>query len=88
MLFNFLLKDEYSRLEALVQTREWNRLQIIQEQAELKTRVLQEIGSGRGLLFSFGAGCISGVVFEQREYLSLLKRIPISQLATLLSLLR
>lgn len=88
MLCNYLFRKEYARLEVLEQAREWNRLLIHKEQAELKQRVLQELGTGKGMLLSFGVGCVAGLTFEQRERLSILKRISISQIASLISLLR
>lgn len=88
MLFDLLLKDEYARLETLEQTRQWNRLLIIKEQADLKRDVLRELGTGKGMLVSFTAGCAASLTFEQRDRLSLLKRISISQIAAIISLLK
>jgi len=88
MLFNYLLKKEYSRLETLEQAREWNRLLIIKEQADLKKDVLKELGTGKGMLVSFGAGCATGVTLGQGDRLSFLKRVSISQIAALVSLLK
>ena len=88
MLFNYLLKKEYSRLALLEQAREWNRLLIIKEQAELKRDVLKELGTGKGMLVSFGAGCATGLTLGQRDRLSFLKRVSISQIVALVSLLK
>lgn len=88
MLFNYLLKKEYTRLEVLEQTREWNRLLIVKEQADLKEAVLKELGTGKGMLVSFGAGCATGVTLSQRDRLSFLKRVSVSQIAALVSLLK
>lgn len=88
MLFNYLLKDEYSRLRALEQARECNRLLIHKEQAEFKKDVLRELGTGKGMMVSFGAGCATGLTLGQRDRLSFLKRVSISQIAALVSLLK
>ncbi len=88
MLFDYLLKKDYARLESLQQTRRWNRLLITKEQADLKREVLRELGTGKGMLLSFTAGCATGVTASQRDRLSILKRLSISQIAAFASLLK
>lgn len=88
MLFDYLLKKENSRLLELELTREWNRLLIIKDQADLKRKTLKELGTGSGMLLSFGAGCATGLSLEQRDRLAFLKRFSISQIAAVISLLK
>ena len=88
MLFDYLLKKHYARIEKLEQTRRWNHLLIIKEQADLKREVLKELGTGKGMLVSFSAGCATGLAAGQRGRLSMFKRISMSQIAALVSLLK
>ncbi len=84
MLVDYLLRKHYTRLETLEQTRRWNHLLIIKEQADLKRDVLKELGTGKGMLVSFTAGCATGLAAGQRERLLLIK----SQVAAIASLLK
>ena len=87
MLHRYLLKKEHANLAQLEDKRARTWCIIKAEQAALKQETRRGLGTGEGLLISFVAGCAVSLTVKHSGKVLSLRRFPLSQVLSLVSLL-
>lgn len=86
MLHKYLLRNERAKLLELERQRARTSEIINAEQVALKQEVFRSLGTGKGLLLIFAAGCATGLTVRHGAKVGKLRHFPLSQALALISL--
>ena len=86
MLYQYLLKEELTKLQDLELKRARTSCIIKAEQKALKQEAIRGLGTGEGLLVSFTAGCAASLTVKHGANAVKLRHFPLSQVLALASL--
>tara|TARA_R110002073_G_scaffold34186_1_gene101748 strand:- start:1272 stop:1595 length:324 start_codon:yes stop_codon:yes gene_type:complete len=78
------IEEEQRQLRTAEMRRERNDLLIKRDKEKLQKELRHEFGTLRGLSISFGAGCVAGLAYKNREHLANLKKLPWNEMLLLL----